>query len=357
MRIAITHPYCWPEVRRGAERMIVETARSLAARGHEVTVLTASTEPGTTSVDGYLVRRFRRRFDERFRHERWFGLRILPALLRGRFDVVHSLMPPDAVAAIRTRRCGHRTVYEELGNPVRSAIEGRPDERARVRVIEDVDVYGCMSDFSRHFLEHDWGRDGVVIPGGVRTAEFGRRTRHPEPTVLFSGALDAPEKHVALLLEAVALVADVEPAIRLQLSGPGDTDALLAAAPAAARERAEVLPMGDPHDLADQYGAAWVTCLPTEWDSFGLVVIESWAAGTPVVVGPRGAPPETVGRFEGVGVAAGELGARSLADALLAGLDLARDPGCADRCLAAAAEFDWDGAIAPLLEQLYEAGP
>src|SRR3546814_2024440 len=74
------------------------------------------------------------------------------------------------------------------------------------------------------------------------------------------------------------------------------------------------LPLGDPHGLADQYGAAWVTCLPTEWDSFGLVVIESLAAGTPVVVGPRGAPPETIARFDRVGVAAAELDARSLAD-------------------------------------------
>lgn len=355
MRIAITHPYCWPEVRRGAERMIVETARSLAARGHDVTVLTSSFDPGTTTVDGYLVRRYRRRFEERFRHERWFGRRIVPALLHGRFDVVHSLMPADAEAAVRTRRAGHRTVYEELGNPMRSAIEGRADERARVRVIRDVDVYGCMSPFSLRFLEDGWGRDGVVIPGGVRTSEFGLRPKHAEPTVLFSGALEPPEKHVALLLDAIALVAEEQPSVRLQLSGPGDAAALLAAAPGTARQRTEVLPLGDPHGLADQYGTAWVTCLPTEWDSFGLVVIESLAAGTPVVVGPRGAPPETIGRFDRVGVAAAELDARSLADALLAGLALARGPGSADRCLAAATEFDWDDAIAPHLEALYEA--
>ena len=32
MRIAITHAYSWPEVRRGAERIVRETARALAAR-------------------------------------------------------------------------------------------------------------------------------------------------------------------------------------------------------------------------------------------------------------------------------------------------------------------------------------
>ena len=91
-------------------------------------------------------------------------------------------------------------------------------------------------------------------------------------------------------------------------------------------------------------GADWVT-----------VAHVGFLVGLLVVVGPRGAPPETIARFDRVGIAAAELDARTLADALLAGLALARDPACASRCLAAAAEFDWDDAIAPLLESIYGA--
>ena len=146
MRIAITHPYSWPEVRRGAERIIVETSRSLAARGHTVTVFSAGAASSRTEEQGVTTVRYRRRFDDPFRHERWFGWRVLPALLSGGFDVVHSMMPADAVAAIRTsRRSRHRTVYQELGNPIRSKVEGRRDRSLRERVIRSIDVYGCMS--------------------------------------------------------------------------------------------------------------------------------------------------------------------------------------------------------------------
>ncbi len=354
MRIAITHPYSWPEVRRGAERIIVEVSRALAGRGHDVTVLTAGATASRATADGVTTVRYRRRFADPFRHEAWFGWRVLPALAGGRFDVVHSMMPADAVAAIRTARRGHRTVYQELGNPIREKIEGRRDRRLRERVIRDVDVYGCMSEFSRSFLRDGYGREGALIPGGVRLSEFTPRPRSPHPTILLSGALDRPEKGLAELLAATAIVAEQRPDVQVLLSGPGDPASIVAAAPAAARERTVHLPIGDPGDLSDRYATAWVTCLPTVWDSFGLVVVESLAAGTPAVVGPAGAPPEVVG--PGTGVVAATLGPEDLAQALLSGFELAEDPATVDACRQAAAAYDWDDAHAPLLEELYRSG-
>lgn len=356
--MAITHPYSWPEVRRGAERIIVETARALAGRGHAVTVLTSGTESSrTTRSDGTTWVRYRRRFADDARHERWFGWRVVPDLLAGRFDVVHSMMPRDCVAAIRTQRLRrHRTLYDEMGNPFRDKVLGRHDGAARQRVIADVDVYACMSEFSRGLLERDWGRPGTILPGGVRLDQFQPEPRRAEPTILFSGALDRPEKGVPLLLEAVALLARSRPEVRLQLSGPGDAGPLLAAAPAAARERTEVLGLGEPEDQSGRYARAGVTTLPTTTDSFGLVCLESLAAGTPIVVGDGGAPPELVAAGDRIGVVA-RLEAATLATALDEGLKLADDPETAARCRAFAAGFDWDAAIAPRLEELYAPGP
>lgn len=352
MRIAITHPYSWPDVRRGAERIIVETSRALAARGHEVTVLTSGGAASRVRDDGVLTVRYRRLFDSDGRHEHWFGWRVAPALLIGRFDVVHSLMPWDSVSAIRTKGIGrHQTVYEELGNPVRERVEQRGDRKARERVIRDVDVFGCMSQFSRGFLEGEWGRPGTIIPGGVRVGEFQPAARHARPTILFSGAVERPEKGVRELLAAVALLSERRPDVELLISGPGDAAPLLHAAPEAARERTRVLPLGEPGELAKQYASAWVTCLPTLWDSFGLVVVESLAAGTPVVVGPAGAPREVV--EPSVGCVAASLDAPQLAEALGRALDLAADPTTVDSCRSVASRFDWDDAIAPLLETIY----
>lgn len=360
LRVALTHPYSWPEVRRGAERIVVETAEALARRGHDVTVFTAgrtATAPDGDRVgdpDAGVVRtvRLRRTQDEARHHERWFGMRLLPLLTRGRFEVVHSLMPHDAVAAIRSRRMGgHRSVYEELGNPYRRWWATLPDRRARERVARDVDVYGCMSRYSLSVLEAEWGRRGELIPGGVRLAEFAPApARAPQPTVLFSGAVDERRKGLALLLDAVAQLVDEVPDLRLWVSGPGDPRSLLAAAPGL-RRRVELLPLGEARAQGERYGRAWVTALPSVGDSFGLVLLESLACGTPIVVLDDAAPPELVTPQTGTMARPGD--AASLADALRRGLALGADPATAARCRSSAAAFDWDTAIAPRLERLY----
>jgi glycosyltransferase involved in cell wall biosynthesis len=126
---------------------------------------------------------------------------------------------------------------------------------------------------------------------------------------------------------------------------------LLRDAPPAASQRTTVLPLGDPTDQGGRYARSWVTALPSVYDSFGLVLVESLASGTPIVVANHAAPPELA--QPGVGTICTPDDAPSLAEALRAGLDLAAHPETASRCRAAAAAYDWDAAIAPLLEEIY----
>src|SRR5205085_1366029 len=127
-------------------------------------------------------------------------------------------------------------------------------------------------------------------PGGVRLDRFEPALeRETAPTLLYSGALDEPRKGVAVLLEAVAALAEREPDVQLWLSGPGDARSLLDRAPVEARPRTAVLP-GDPSSLADACAAA---------------------------------------------------------------LRLAREPGVAGRCRAAAEPYDWQTRLAARLESLY----
>ena len=355
MKIALTHPYSWPEVRRGAERIIVETARALAGRGHDVTIFTSGSRSGTTVEHGARVVRFRRWAKRDWMHERWFGWRVAARLATGRFDATHAFMPHDAVAAIRTRRLGgHRTLYDEMGVPWLIWAKLR-DEKARQRVAADIDVYGCMSQYALDALRAK-GREGVRIPGGVRLSQFTPALeRAPRPTLLFSGAFDVAFKGVAGLLEALALVAVDEPDVRLWLSGPGDGRALLAAAPVAARERTEILPLGEPGDQPDRYGRAWATVLPSQRESFGMVMLESLACGTPIVTTDHGAPQELVTPATGAVSEAGN--PVSLAAALLEAIELARKPATVDECRRSVEQYDWDTGIAPLLEELYVPGP
>jgi glycosyltransferase involved in cell wall biosynthesis len=353
MKVAITHPYSWPEVRRGAERITVETGRALAAKGHQVTMFTAGRAPGHDQKDGVRTVRYRRVFENPLRHEQWFGWRVFPDLVRGRFDAVHSLMPHDAIAAIRARRITrHVTVYEEMGNPYRWWWNGLPDRRARERVVREIDVYACMSRYSLRVLEEDWRRGGVVIPGGVQLEEFAPApAREQKPTILFSGALAEPRKHLDTLLDAIALLARHEPDLRVWLSGPGDPSPLLASARPEATARTTVLDLGQADEQSDRYARAWVTALPSEADSFGMALVESLACGTPIVVADDGAPQELVSDETGAVAQLGDPG--SLADALSTALALARRDETVANCRTRATAYDWDTSIVPFLEKLY----
>lgn len=354
MRIAITHPYSWPEVRRGAERIIVETARALARRGHDVTIFTAGHEPGTsTSSDGVRTVRLRQFTDRRHGHQATFAWRLFPRLVTGSFDVVHSLMPRDMAVAIRAQRFGgYRTVYDEMGIPFVTWTRRSRDGGARMRIVRDVDVYACMSRHALDRLEAGSDRRGVLLPGGVRLDEFQPAARRTDrPTLLFSGAMGAAYKRPGVLLEAASLLLEDVPDLRVWLSGPGDSAALMAAAPPAVRGHVEVLPLGDPDGLADRYGRAWATVLPSVGESFGMVLLESLACGTPIVVTTDAAPKELVS--PGTGVTCSPDGPEPLAMAIREGLELARDPATATRCRESVRGHDWDDGIAPLLETLY----
>ncbi len=357
MRVALTHAFCWPEVRRGAERFIQELGAALTRRGHDVTILSSAWDPTDSELDGVRTVRLRRFRHHDLAHEADFGRRVVPRLVLGRYDVVHSLGRRDALASIRAARLHprRRTVITDLGLPSRDFWNRMGKEAAVVEsVVRGIDVYSCMSQYALAYLARDYGRtDGVVIPGGVKLSEFQpAAARAAEPTLLYSGALDEPRKGVATLLEALPLIAAREPRVRLWLSGPGNPGPFLAAAAPEAVARTEVLGRGEASKQHERYGAAWATCLPSVADSFGMALIESLACGTPLVVSTDGAPQELV--TAGV---TGELcepyDAEGLAAACLRAIDLARAPGTVDACRASVHRFDWDEGIAPLCEAIY----
>jgi glycosyltransferase involved in cell wall biosynthesis len=362
VRIALTHAFCWPEVRRGAERFVPALGAALARRGHDVVSFSAAWEPEEGVIDGVRNVRLRRRHAAGYRHEADFGRRLLPRLVGERFDAVHGLGRYDVLAAIRSarlRRDGRTTMITDLGlpDPVWWREQGRLQAWAARKVVSSVDVYSAMSRTAVERLRAGYGRaDGVVVPGGVDLASFvPARERAPRPVILFSGAITEPRKGVAVLLRALPLIAEAEPEVELWLSGPGDAGELIAAAPPTARERVRALGIGEAARQHERYGAAWITCLPSTNDSFGMALVESLACGTPLVTSTDSAPKELV--KEG---ATGELCApgdpRSLADACLRGFELARSPLTVARCRASAEPFDWDQGLAPLCERLYREG-
>ena len=269
---------------------------------------------------------------------------------------MHSLGPGDASASVivaKIRRA-RRTVYTHLGIPDRTYYEQEPDWRWHAFVAKHVDVYGCMSRHAARLCEEGFGRQAALTPGGVHLDHFTTsRQRAEQPTLVYAGALTEPRKHVDDLLEAVAIIARTRPEVRLRLAGPGDPSALLAAAPEAARRRTEIVPPGSA-DLTAIYSEAWATVLPSVNEAFGIVLVESLACGTPIVVCDDSAPPELA--QPGVGEIAAPRDPGSLAAACERAFELVQQEGIEGRCRAAAEPYDWDSSIAPAVEALYRGG-
>jgi glycosyltransferase involved in cell wall biosynthesis len=120
---------------------------------------------------------------------------------------------------------------------------------------------------------------------------------------------------------------------------------------APARRGTRVLGRVSDQELADLYGSAWVFCLPSTYEGFGIPYIEAMASGCPVVATPNpGAIEVTSGGTDGLVVPDGELGAT-----LNRLLGSARErERLAQRGLAAARGFSL-AEIAHRYEQIYRA--
>lgn len=350
--------FSWPEVRRGGERYLHEVASALQDAGHDVRILSSARTAGRDRVLGVPTTYFQsrpvwsRKMGE-CADEFGFGLRAGAHMLARSADVWHALGTSDAVAAATLGRVGRlRSVHTTLGIPSRWYRDTRPDRRLHEFVVREVDDYICLSGAAAAALEAGWGRRGTVLGGGVDLRRFSPGARHPTPVLLYAGTLDDPRKNVALLIEAAGRLRKDVPGLELWISGSGDLNALLDRASAAGREAVVDVGLGTPEDLAALYSRVWATVLPSHDEAFGLVLVESLAAGTPIVVlEDSGGPAEIV--QPGVGYA-GAPTAEALAEACGQALDLAQQPGTATDCRTEAGRYDWRAGIVPRLEAIYE---
>ena len=365
LRVLLTHAYCWPEVRRGAERYIHELGAALVDAGHDVQIAATATTPSSGTVLDVPVRRLRRRrgparFGE-FASEVAFGREVLLRHVLDPIDVWHAFGTGDAAAAAFLSKMRLwprvRSVYTDLGGPVRSYREMRPDHRLFQYAVRNLDAYLCLSEATRTVLESDYDRRGLVVGGGVDVQRFRPVSPRSEvPVLLFMSAVDDARKNLPLLLAAFELLLAARPEVRLMLAGPGDPQPALAATSARVRAATDVVGVGDAEHLAPLYAAAWATVLPSMREAFGLVLVESLASGTPIVaIANSGGPSQIV--QPGIGILAPEPAPEALANACLAALALgAAGDTTRDACRhEAVTRYSWNTAIVPRLERIYRA--
>jgi phosphatidylinositol alpha-mannosyltransferase len=146
----------------------------------------------------------------------------------------------------------------------------------------------AVSPAARRVVVEHLGGDAVLIPNGVSVARFADARPLPgqphRPTVTFLGRIDEPRKGLAVLLEALSELVELVPDVRLLVAGPGDVDEVREAIPASLRPHVELLGLVSDEDKPRVYASGDVYCAPnTHGESFGIVLIEAMATGTPVV--------------------------------------------------------------------------
>lgn len=350
MRIALVSPTYWPEVRRGSERVVHDLGAALAQRGHEVTLITSHRGRSTREVeDGFTVLRSWRPPNLPGTTPYEYHLLNTPSVFwrmaRGGFDVAHSFFPADSWAAVLARRFGGPPVIATMhGVPTREYLVAR---RYRLQMLQATvrraDACTVLSEAAARPYRRYLLREPEVLPAGVVAAEFavGER-RTASPTLFCASSLGDPRKRGPLLFAALDRLRERRPDVTLRVAR--SRDPVMSGKEPELPEGAEWVEVDRPGALAAAYASAWVTVNPAVGEAFGLVLLESLAAGTPIVGDDSGAAAEVIGDSD-VGRLFESGDEVDLERALAEALELAEGDDTSAACRARAADYDWSRLV------------
>lgn len=179
------------------------------------------------------------------------------------------------------------------------------------RVLDDAAAILCVGQEEQRQTQRRFPHKKVIhLPNGVDPNRFahgdgvGFRQRYRIPlsaqVVLTVGRID-PQKNQLLAVRLLPELLKEAPEVHLLLIGPVTNDAYYEQLCRAVRERGltgyvTIIPGLDAasQELVDAYHAADVFLLPSIHEPFGIVILEAWAAGLPVLASRVGGVPSFV---------------------------------------------------------------
>lgn len=290
MRIGIVCPYSF-DVPGGVQFHIRDLAETLIGLGHEVSVLTPAEDEG--SLPPYAVSAGRSvavKYNgsvARLAFGPISATRVHRWLVKGGFDVLHVHEPVSPSLSMLATLAARGPVVATFHTAMTRSRTMAVSAPALQLVLEKITARIAVSALARRVQVEHLGGNAVEIPNGVSVAHFA--AAEPLPgwpgeggAVGFLGRFTEPRKGFGLLVEAVARLAPTYPGLRLLVAGPGDMSEV--EMPAAVAERLTFLGKVSEVDKARMLRSVDVYVAPnTGGESFGMILTEAMAAGTPVL--------------------------------------------------------------------------
>ncbi|GAA1847697.1 glycosyltransferase family 4 protein [Asanoa iriomotensis] len=361
MRIGIVCPYSF-DVPGGVQNHVLDLAQALIALGHEVSVLAPADEDAAAELPSFVVPAGRavpfpyNGSVARIAFGPISSARVRRWLARGDFDVLHVHEPLalslSMLAVLNSRGPVVATFHTAM---TRSRALSAAQGVLRL-VLERITARIAVSALARKVQVEHLDGGAVEIPNGVDVARYAAASPLPGwpgsgGSLGFLGRFTEPRKGFPVLRDAFVALAPSRPDLRLLVAGPGDLDELRSGLPAALHDRVTYLGLVSEPDKARMLRSVDVYVAPnTGGESFGMILTEAMAAGTPVVASDLDAFRRVLdggraGRLFTTGDAA------SLGSALDALLDApAERAALVDAARSAVAGYDWPVVALRVLE-------
>ncbi|MBC8161321.1 MAG: glycosyltransferase family 4 protein [Roseiflexaceae bacterium] len=280
----------------GTAAAITGLGHALRRRGHTVTRL----GPFTERPQNLIVRRL------------LFNLQLPPVLRTLQYDLIVGF---DIDGFLWSRRGGNTPYICCIKGVIAEELQHEQGQtralfqllaRLERHNVRNADLVLTTTAYARAAIGRHYGVPGRrvrLVPEGVDLARYqqiaAETPRQSDGRTILCVARQYPRKHIADLLQAMALVRERVPDACAVIVGDGPEHANLRALAAELNLGAGVRFLGalpDDDDVRRWYRRADIFCLPSVQEGFGMVFVEAMASGLPVVATTAAAIPEVVPR-------------------------------------------------------------
>jgi glycosyltransferase involved in cell wall biosynthesis len=362
MKIAFVYDAIYPWVKGGAEKRIYELGKRLVADGNEVHIFGIKWWDGTDIIkkEGMVLHGVcgpmelyvngRRSFYEAV----YFSIRLLPHLIKGSFDVIDvSVFPYFSCFTVKIvsiyKRIPMVTTwhevwgdywYEYLGT---IGWVGKFIERLVIRISNHSIAVSNHTKKSLESLGIDYHNIHIVTNGiDIKTINQTKPSIYT-CDIIFIGRI-IKEKNLDILIESVHDIKKYLPDIRCHIIGGGPEEKKLKnmVFDLGLQDNIKFFGFLDYIDVIAMLKSSKVLVLPSTREGFGIVIMEAFACGVPVVTvrSPQNAANELVNKDAGFVV---DLNAREIRDSIYKVITDSRlHKKMSFSAISLTREYDWD---------------